>query len=598
MLKNVYSPDFMQELKARNDIVEIASQYLTLDKRGYNYWACCPFHHEKTPSFTIQASEQYYHCFGCGVSGDVVNLVMEMESLSFPEAVKYLADRAKMPMPEMNFDSERTAELKRKKDRLLKIMLVSARFYLQNLYSGKAEEHLAYIKKRELSPSIVKKFGLGASLDFDSLPSVLLDSGFTKEEIAESGVCSLNSRGQLFDAQAGRLIIPIINSFDEVIAFGGRILGKKTDREAKYKNTKETMLFNKRKNLYNVNLLKKYKQSNAVPYVIMVEGYMDTISLYQAGFCNVVASMGTSLTQEQARVLKRYAENVIISYDGDFAGQNADLRGLEILKDENLNVKVAVMPEGDDPDDVVRKHGAAAYRKCLDEALPLVDYKLLSLQRKYDLTRTEDKRAYAQAAIPVIRESASAAEREDLLKSVRDKTGFTYQSLLRDFENYVPQKTIGKQYSAPVRIKQDKSDKVKKASRFIIGATLFSQPYAQDYALREEDFEDEVHRTIARYIDFCRKNGQKIRVSDLFEIFGESTPEFNEILDLNSGERLLGDGAARYFTDSVKTVAAWRLRQKIAAITAQINEETDVAERRRLAQELVTLTKELKNYQS
>ncbi len=596
MLKSSFSPEFMEELKARNDLTEIAAQYLTLDKRGYNYWACCPFHHEKTPSFSINATEQYYHCFGCGVSGDVINLVMEMESLPFPDAVKFLATRAKIPMPEMNFDSERTAELKRKKDRLLKIMLASARFYLKNLYSGKADEHLEYIGQRGLSPTTLKKFGIGASLDYNSLPEFLLDSGFTKEEIVESGVCSLNAYGKLFDAQANRLIIPIINSFDEVIAFGGRILKKKTEREAKYKNTKETLLFNKRKSLYNINLLKKYKQSNALPYVIMVEGYMDTISLYQAGFCNVVASMGTSLTQEQARLLKRYSENVLISYDGDFAGQNADLRGLEILKDEHLNVKVVVMPEGDDPDDVIRKQGAKGYQYCLDNALPLVDYKIHSLERKYDISQTEGKRAYAQAAMPIIRESTSAAEREDLLKTVRDKTGFTYQSLSRDLERYQPQKAAP--MPAPVRITQDKSDKVKKASRFLVGTVLFHQPYAENYILNEEDFADEVHRTVVRYINTCKEDGQKVRVSDLFEIFGEDTPEFNEILDLNTEERMLGEGAERYFKDSVKTVSLWRVQQKISAITEKINKETDGAARRALAMELTALTKELKQYQS
>ena len=594
MAKNGFSPEFMRELKARNDLVEVASQYMTLDKRGYNYWACCPFHHEKTPSFTIQAAEQYYHCFGCGVSGDVVSLVMEMESLSFPDAVKYLAARAKMPMPEMNFDSERTAELKKKRDRLLKIMLTSARFYLQNLYGGEAGAHMEYIRQRELLPSTVKKFGLGASLDYDSLPELLLDSGFSREEIEESGACSVSARGKLFDAQAGRLIIPIINSFDEVIGFGGRILGKKTEREAKYKNTKETMLFNKRKTLYNVNLLKKYKQKNAVPYVIMVEGYMDTISLYQAGFCNVVASMGTSLTQEQARMLKRYAENVLISYDGDFAGQNADLRGLEILKDENLNVKVVLMPEGEDPDDVVRKRGAAAYRACLDNALPLVDYKLHSLERRYDLSQTEGKRAYAQAAMPVIREAPSAAEREDLLKTVRDKTGFTYQSLARDLEEYTPS-----QKSAPVppaRAVQDKGDKVKKACRFLIGAVLFRLPYAEDAALREEDFPDDVHRALVRYINFCRETGQEIRVSDLFELFGEDTPEFNAILDLNTEERLFGGGAEKYFADCVKTVARRRVQTRMDEITAKIGAETDLSARHALAEELTALARELKNY--
>lgn len=590
-----FSPEFMQELKSRNDLVEIAAQYLSLDKRGYNYWACCPFHHEKTPSFSINAPEQYYHCFGCGVSGDVVNLVMELESLPFYDAVKFLANRAKLPLPEASYDNERTAELKRKKDRLLKIMLTSAKFYLQNLYSGKAEAHMEYISKREISPGIVKKFGMGASLDYNSLPVLLQDMGFTREEILESGACVETDKRTLIDAQANRLIIPIINAMDEVIAFGGRILGAKTDRVAKYKNTRDTMLFNKRKNLFNVNLLKKYKQSHALPYVIMVEGYMDTISLYQAGFCNVVASMGTSLTPEQARMIKRYSSDVMISYDGDFAGQKADLRGLEILKGENLNVRVVLLPEGDDPDDVVRKNGAAAYRKCLDEALPLVDYKLHALERKYDLNKTEDKRAYAREAVGIIKESAdSAAEREDLLKGVRDRTGITYQSLARDLEAYKP--TVSSPAPQRARTVQDKSDRVKKASRFLLAATLFHAPCAQGYEIREEDFSDEVHRRIAQYIVYCRETGQRARASDLFEAFGEETGEFNEILDLNTEERLEGDAAVRYFEDCVKIVSLQKLQVKMAELTQKIGTVTDLNERRQLASELTALTKELKKY--
>ena len=226
----------------------------------------------------------------------------------------------------------------------MEILLASARFYLSNLYGGKADAHLEYISRRKLAPTTVKKFGLGASLDFYSLPEYLSGRGYSKENLLDSGVLTESKNGRLIDSQGGRLIFPIINAFDEVVGFGGRLL-EKSDF-AKYKNTKETMVFNKSKTLYNVNLLKKLKRTQTIKEVIVVEGYMDTISLYQAGFHNVVASMGTSLTKDQARLVKRYTENVLISYDGDFAGQKADLRGLEILKDENLNVRVVPMPEG------------------------------------------------------------------------------------------------------------------------------------------------------------------------------------------------------------------------------------------------------------
>ena len=285
-------------------------------------------------------------------------------------------------------------------------MLDCARFYLSNLYSGdeRAEAHLQYIANRKLAPTTVKKFGLGASLDFYSLPEYLAEKGYTRQELLDSGAVSEAKNGSLVDFQAGRLIFPIINAFDEVVAFGGRLL-EKSDF-AKYKNTRETMLFNKRKTLYNINLLKKLKRKQPIKEVIMVEGYMDTISLYQAGFENVVASMGTSLTTEQARLVKRYSDNVLISYDGDFAGQNADLRGLEILKDERLNVRVVPMPDGLDPDDVA-KQGKEVYQKCLDQAMPLVDYKLHALERKFDMTQTDEKRRFVSEALQVVAEAES-----------------------------------------------------------------------------------------------------------------------------------------------------------------------------------------------
>lgn len=432
-------PRFMQELKQKNNIVEVIGSYIALDRKGGNYWACCPFHHEKTPSFAVNESEQFYHCFGCGVSGDVVRFVQEIESTDFPGAVRILAARAKIPVPESDFDSEKAAALKRKRDTLVKILLDTARFYLSNLYGGRAEAHLEYISRRKLAPTTVKKFGLGASLDFYSLPEYLTGKGYSRADLLDSGVLTEAKNGRLIDSQGGRLIFPIINAFDEVVAFGGRLL-EKSDF-AKYKNTKETLVFNKSKTLYNINLLKKLKRTKPISEVIVVEGYMDTISLYQAGFENVVASMGTSLTKDQARLVKRYSENVLISYDGDFAGQKADLRGLEILKDENLNVRVVPLPDGLDPDDVA-KQGAAAYQACLDAAMPLIDYKLHALEGKYDLKKSEDKRNFLAEALKVVRTAESESEKEDLLKKLRDKTEISYQSLERDLNNLPAEKQL------------------------------------------------------------------------------------------------------------------------------------------------------------
>ena len=384
--------EFLAQLKSKTDIVEVIGSYVTLERKGSNYWACCPFHHEKTPSFSVNSLDQYYHCFGCGASGDVITFIREIESVDFVDAVKILAERAKISMPDVNFDSEKTLEQKRKRDQILKILNECAHFYLKNLNSGKADAHIQYILDRKLSSSTVRKFGLGASLDFRSLPEFLLDKGYRRDDILDSGAVTETDKKKLIDSQGGRLIFPIINAFDDVVAFGGRVL-EKTDF-AKYKNTKETIVFNKSKNLYNINLVKKQKKAEGLKNIVMVEGYMDTISLWQAGFHNVVASMGTSLTKEQARLSKRYADDVLISYDGDFAGQKGAIRGLEIMKEEGVNVRVVPLPEGLDPDDVVKKYGAEGYRRCLDSAMPLVDFKLNILEHGRDLSKTEEKRDY------------------------------------------------------------------------------------------------------------------------------------------------------------------------------------------------------------
>lgn len=585
-------PAFLQQLKNKNDLVEVIGGYVHLEKKGGNYWACCPFHHEKTPSFSINAAEQFYHCFGCGVSGDVITFIREIESVDFIDAVRILAERAKLPMPEMNFDTEKTMEEKRRRDAVLRILRETARFYLDNLNSGHADAHVQYILDRRLSSSVVRKFGLGASLDFKSLPQYLLDKGHSREDILESGAVALSEKGgRLIDALGGRLIFPVINALGDVVAFGGRVLGK-TDF-AKYKNTRETVVFNKSKNLYNINQIKKLKKASGLKDLIMVEGYMDAISLFQAGFCNVVASMGTSLTKDQARLAKRYADDVFISYDGDFAGQKGAIRGLEILRDEQVNVRVVPLPEGLDPDDVIKRQGQEGYRACLDAAMPLVDFKLDVLSRRYDLSRTEEKRAYIAEALKVIGQERSASVREDLLKTLRDKTGTTYESLKRDLENEPEAPQPAAEPAAAPR--EDNADRLVKACRFILASMLFGAKYAKDFDLSRVRFADPVHTIIADYIKERQRSGERVRASALFELFDENTPELPEILDLSLGERLDGPGAEKYFGDCVRILEQERIDEEIRRLSAACDAETDVQRKKRLTRQIAELTIQRKN---
>lgn len=585
--------EFLITLKSKLNIVEVAANYVTLDRRGGSYWACCPFHHEKTPSFAINEADQYYHCFGCGQSGDVIKFVREMENIEFMEAVQMLAEKAGLQVPQSGFDNQKTVELKRKRDTLLKIMNDCAHFYLDNLNSGKADEHIEYILKRQIPANIVRSFGLGASLNFNDLPKFLLAKGYSKQDILDSGTVN-EVNGRLSDAQGGRLIFPVINAMDEVVAFGGRVL-KKTDF-AKYKNTKETLLFNKSKTLYNINLLKKLKRSQPIKEVIMVEGYMDTISLYQAGFKNVVASMGTSLTQEQARLIKRYTDTVLISYDGDGAGQKANMRGLEILKDEGLNVKVVPLPDGLDPDDVIKQRSEDGYRNCLESAMPLIDYKLSVAEKRFDLTRVDEKRLFVTEAIKIIRSAESASEQEELLKKLRDKTGITYESLSRDLHT-----DSSSEAAAPKgeTLRKDDSSATVKASRFVIAAYLFGAEYATE-DITAVPFCHEVHSIIANYLRSKKLLEERVQPAELFEFFDGNTPEYDElcrILDYSDG-RLAGQVNEDYFYDCVKKLKLCDIDGKINALRVKAKEEREVSAAREMLNQINKLIQQKEKIKS
>lgn len=578
--------EYLAALKSKLNLAEVAASYFSLEKKGTNYWACCPFHHEKTPSFAINEQDQYYHCFGCGESGDIFKFVREIENVGFMDAVKILAERAKMPVPQTGFDERRTVELKRKRDNILKILNDTAHFYLNNLNSGNAKEHVDYILKRKIPANMVRKFGLGASLDFYSLPQYLLKKGYDPKDMVDSGVVN-SADGKLTDAQGGRLIFPIINSMDEVVAFGGRAL-KKVDF-GKYRNTKETMVFSKGKTLYNINLLKKLKREQTVREVIIVEGYMDTLSLYGAGFKNVVANMGTSLTPDQARLIKRYADTVYVSYDGDGAGEKANVRGLDIFKREGLNIRVVPLPEGLDPDDVIVQRGADGYKKCLEAAMPLIDYKLKVLRKKFDLSNIEQKRNYEREAIAVIRTAESAAEQEDLLKEVHGATGFTIEALKRDlYSDDVEEK----QPEAVPPARKDTATAEKRASRFVISAYLFGAKISEECNIEDVPFCDEVHQIIADYIKSKKLMEERVQPSELFEFFEENSAEYEElcrILDYCDGEKLNGLVAEKYFNDCVKKLRAIHTDKQIEALKNLIATQTDGEKRKALTVQLQNL---------
>ncbi len=575
-----YDEKTIDEIKSKNDLVSVISSYMPLEQRGRSFWGRCPFHHEKTPSFCVNGTDNFYYCFGCHKSGDVISFVMEIEGLDFGDAVKLLAQKAGITLPERGENDENVRRVKEKKERLYAVLKAAAHFYYDCLRRGEgAEKFLDYLAKRGVNAETVKKFGIGASPDFRSLPTYLKEKGFSYEDMADAGVVG-EKNGRYYDALGGRLIIPVINQMNQVVAFCGRILEDKGF--AKYVNTRETAVFSKGSTLFNINNLKKLKNAEGVRYAIMVEGHMDVVSLVAAGFENTVASMGTSLTKDQARLLKRYTDTVLISYDGDFAGQKAAVRGLEILKDEGLNVKVVTLPDGLDPDDVVQKQGREAYEKLLEEAKPLIDFKLDVLKRTYDVSDAEGKRRFVAESMKVVRESPSAAEREDLLKEIRSMTGITYESLKRDLEN-AEEPQPAKIDAAPIEAKE----KNLQAERYVLASLLFSKKYAAGFDVGELRFSHPVHAEIARYLSECAKEGKPPKPNVLYDVVeGEDQGELSAVLALELTERRDFD-EARYFEDCVKTLKRSALEKEIDALTKLCEEESDIARRKELTKRLM-----------
>lgn len=589
---------FIEELKLKNNIVDIVGKYCVLKKRGNSHWACCPLpgHSERTPSFTVNEAGQFFKCFGCGRGGDVITFVRTMENLDYIGAVRLLAENAGMAMPDDDRDYKKRESDKQSRDRLLSLTKDAALFYVHNLSDPKAKPHNDYLAFRGIERRTVTAFGIGASLDRFSLPNYLKSKGYTEEEMLKCGVCQKKVKDDgssyVYDALWGRLIIPIINNLGCVIAFGGRLLEKKPDF-AKYKNTQETELFIKNRTLYNINNLKKEKAKNGLSSIIMVEGYMDAISVYNAGFKNVVASMGTSLTTEQARLLKRFAPTVLISYDGDGAGQKATIRGLEILQNEGLEVRVVTLPEGLDPDDVIRKFGAEAYGKLLEDSLPLVDFKLRILKKEFNLSDTSERRKYITEAVKVIAERPTESEREDLLRKLGRDTDTTYESLRRDAENIASGKVAEAEKSVEIR---ESKDGIAEAERFALCAALLEKQYAQTFNFRGYDFSDPVRNKLADIISESKENGKRVFPSTVATLFGENElVEYNAVL--SSGDNVFGsDGETRYFSDCVSKMMKNKLETELAQLNEVFRAETDTEKRKEIVGAIAKITAKLAKY--
>lgn len=400
-------PDsFLQELKLRNDITEIASSYVNLKRHGRNMVGLCPFHGEKTPSFNIYTENGSFYCFGCGAGGDVITFIMKIENLDYVEAVKFLAQRAGMEMPENTYDDS----LSKLRMRIYEANREAARFFHATLLSQRGQSGLNYLRGRALSDRTIRHFGLGfADDDWNSLCNHLKNKGFSEYEIYSANLAFKRKNGNgIYDRFVNRVMFPIIDLRGNVIAFGGRIM---TDEKPKYLNTSDTPVFKKSENLFSLNNAK----SSGTRTLILCEGYMDVIALNQAGFTNAVATLGTALTNEQAVLMKRYADEVIICYDADGAGQKATARAIQILRNAGLPIKILTVPSGKDPDEFIRskgENGPAAFKLLIDKCGNDVEYRLMKLRENYNLTTTDGKVAFLNDAVKIVASIESPIERD------------------------------------------------------------------------------------------------------------------------------------------------------------------------------------------
>ena len=444
---------FLDELNDRLNIVEVVSAYVPLTKKGANYWGLCPFHHEKTPSFSVNAEKQIFHCFGCGKGGGAIRFVMEMENLSFPDAVCKLAGQEGMEVPEEDPGGGRR---RARRERILELNKEAARFYRAMLSDPRGTAVAEYIaQKRRISPRFSARFGLGAAPEgWDNLIRAMADKGYDKADLLEAGLAVSGKSGGIYDKFRNRLMLPVIDVRGDVIGFTSRVMD---DSTPKYLNTPETSIFKKRSILYGINYAKNTKRPN----FILVEGNIDVISMHQAGFDNTVATMGTALTEEHIRLIGRYTKELVVCLDNDAAGEDATQRALALLKNSDLEVKVLRLPQRrnedgtlgkQDPDDYIKRYGGQAFEALMNKSENSVEYRLGLVQGKYDLDRDDQRSDYLQEAAGVIASLASPVEREIYGGRAADAARISHEAMAQEVERQRRQK------SWQARRKQERQD--------------------------------------------------------------------------------------------------------------------------------------------
>jgi DNA primase len=573
--------EWKQELLQRNEITEVIGEYVHLEKKGSRYWAACPWHAERNPSFCVNKEQQFFYCFSCKRGGSVINFIMEQEKRTYPEALQFLAERVGMEMPEYR-DDEQYRKKKEYNKRLHAMMRDLALHFHENLMDEKVGRRAReYLHNRKID-NVIKTFGIGYSRDeYDDAYRFLSKKGYTLKEMTDAGV--VRSRdGRNYDFFRDRVMFPIQNVYGDVIAFGGRIMG---DGDPKYLNSGETVIFNKRYNLYALNTVRKKRD---LKNIILTEGYMDVVGLRAVGIDNAVASLGTALTSEQVKLIKKYTDRVYLCYDGDDPGINAALRAIDMLEKENLRVSVMLLPDGMDPDDVAKKYGRSKFVEFAKDSFTGIEFKLKIARKRYDFDNSQDVIDYASEAVAMISRLSNEIEKERYIRQVSEETGYREDSLKRQMDSISEKKG---QDRASVQ-ENEVSDELDDEDRLI--SLLMNRPdiLKDDVSYLRGYFRDPVYLRVLEHLQEQKNSGVLPRPGDILAAF----PEDSAVLARALGQGISKEISPEEYGDRLLTrILKKRLNERKNAIAFE-SSKTDKTneERTDLLKELNDIVRQLR----
>ena len=589
-----YSDEIIEEIRQNNDVVDIISQYVHLTRKGRNYFGLCPFHNEKSPSFSVSPDRQIFHCFGCGVGGNVYTFLMKIEGITFKEALEQLAERVNIQLPTLTSGADTAKE--ELKAKVYKVNEFTAEFYHQNLYKPNAKMAQEYVKKRKLNQETLEAYKIGFSGKFDELYKALKQQGFGEKEILESGLVNKNDNGTYIDRYRNRLMFPICDARGKVIAFGGRVLD---DSKPKYINSPENIVYSKGRHLFGLNVAKKYSSKK----LLIVEGYMDVISLHQRGIENVVGALGTALTEQQGWLLRKSTEQVILGFDADGAGQTAVARSMEILQNMGCDMRVLQIEGAKDPDEFIVKFGEGRFKLAMENAISLVEFKVKNLRKDINLENAADKIKFLNEIAKILAKVENTIEREIYIEKIAKGYNISKEAIFAEVNKLIYSNSKGiqtlQEQNKPIRkVEQDKEEKSSvnenliKRENTIIALLIDANKNVFEKIkqnIKPEDFKDSINREIAQKL-YEELEKQDSNINKLIDTFDEETQNHITMVmatdyEIENVEKAVDDILQKYKRE--------KLDDRKQEILKQLETEQDTEIKQQLGKELNSIIIEL-----